>query len=334
MALVQTANDWTIGIHKQTNESTVGTVADYDFPIFSGRPQPVQSIERVNVTDAAAVVGDPYKQPNEHWEYDGVVPAFANVLGRFLQSIWPTDTKTGAGPYTHTFTGLGSGSTPWMSLYSKQGFSGNLSETFEAGQASAISFSFDQNGGPLKVGYKAVGKKPTVATFTTTTSAVLTDGYFTAAGGVLKFDEDTGTPATVTNIQSGTVTVDRSVTPQPTADSVSVSLISLGKVDPSFALTLLWVDWQAYRATYYGAVGGSAPSSTIVAGSVELNFVHSVQAGWSFKLTIPSAVMVASPPEPNPDGGPLIVPITGYATKPGSGEHVQPILINAVSTSY
>lgn len=331
MGIVTPANQWQVGIAKQTNESTVATVATYEFPVFSGTPQPVQSIARVEVTDASSIVGDPYKQSGEHWESTVELPAFATVLGTILQSMWPTDTASGAGPYTHTFTGLG-GTQPWIAMYSTA--PGSELQTFEAGITSAVGFSFDETGGPLRIQHTAVGKKPTKAAHTITTSEVLTNGFFTATAGTLKYEEDNATPATQTNIQKGTVTVDRSATALATADGVSVAFLAQGKVDPSFTMTLLYSTWDAYHSTFYGAAAGTAPSSTIVKGSVEFNFVHSVQAGWTFKLSIPSAVMVADPPQPDAGGGPLTVQINGYATKPTSGDHVQPILVNAVSAAY
>lgn len=331
MGLVTAANGWTIGIAKQTNETTIATVATYEFPVFSGRPQPVQDIARVEVTDALTVIGDPYKQSGEHWESDIVLPAFSTVLGTILQSMWPTDTTTGAGPYTHTFSGLG-GTQPWIAMY--QTAPGSLAETYEAGLTSSIGFSVTEEGGPLRINHKAVGKRPTVAAHTITTSNALTDGYFTATGATLKFEEDNATPATQTNIRAASITVDRSVEALATADGVSVAFLSQGKVDPSFSMTLLFVNYDAYKATFYGSAAGTTPSTTIVKGSVELNFVHTVTGAHSFKLTIPSAVFAAEPPQPDPAGGPLTVQINGYATKPGSGDHVQPVLINAVSAAY
>lgn len=331
MPIVTAANGWTIGIAKQTNESTVGTVATYEFPVFSGRPQPVQSITRVEVTDALTIIGDPYKQSGEHWEADIVLPAFSTVLGTLLQAMWPTDTITGAGPYTHTFSGLG-GTQSWIALY--QTAPGSLAETYEAGLCSGIGFSVTEEGGPLRVQFKAVGKKPTVAAHTITTSNALVDGYFTATGATLKFEEDNATPATQTNIRAATITVDRSVEALATADGVSVASLSQGKVEPSFSLTLLFANYDAYKATFYGSAAGTVPSVTIVKGSVELNFVHTITGTHSFKLTIPSAVFAAEPPQPDPSGGPLTVQVNGYATKPGSGDHVQPVLINAITPAY
>jgi hypothetical protein len=330
VGLVTTAANWQIGLAKQTNETTIATVATYEFPVFSGRPQPVQDIDRVAVTDNASIIGDPYKKSGEHWEATIEHPAFANVLGLELVSLWPTDTTTGAGPYTHTFSALG-GTQPWIAAYST---APSLAETFEAGLCSGIAFAVTEEGGPMRVTYKMVGKKPTVAAHTITTSANLVDGYFTATGATLKFEEDNATPATQTNIRAATVSIDRNAEALATADGVSVAYMSQGRVEPNFTMTLIYANWDAYRATFYGAAAGSAPSVTIVKGSVELNYVHTVQAGWSFKLTIPSAVMVAEPPQPDPGGGPLLVQVAGYATKPGSGDHVVPVLVNSVAAAY
>jgi hypothetical protein len=332
VGLVTSAANWQIGLAKQTNESTIPTIAAYEYPVFSGRPQPVQDIDRVQVTDNAAIIGDPYKKSGEHWESSVEHPAFADLLGLELVSLWPLDTKTGAGPtYTHTYSTLGT-TQAWFAQYSTA--PGPLAETFEAGICTGMAFVVTEEGGPLHITHKMVGKKPTVAAHTITTSPSLADGYFTATGAVLKFEEDNATPVQQTNIQKATITVDRNAEALATADGVSVAFLSQGRVEPNFTMTLLYATWDAYRATFYGSAAGTAPSATIVKGSVELNYVHSVQAGWSLKLTIPSAVMAASPPQPDASGSPLAVEIHGYATKPGSGDHVQPVLINAVSSAY
>lgn len=332
MPLAELANNWLVGLAKQSAEGTIPTTSDYALPVFSGRPQPVQTIDRVQVTDAASMIGDPFKAGDEHWVADLVVPAFAAPLGRILSMLWPTDTISGTGPYTHPFSGLGS-ATAWFAAYSDV-LAGALDETFEAGKCTGLSFSADGSGGPLRVGVRMIGKRPTVAAWTIGGQAVLGDGYFTAKGATLKYEVDAGTPVAETNIGSFAVDIAREGAPIPTADSVSVSLIRQGLVVPSFTMQLIYEDWEAYRATFYGAVGGSTPSTTIVAGSVELNFVHSVQAGWSFKLEIPKAVLAAEPPQPDAGGSELIVPINGYCMKPATGDHVKPTLINAVATAY
>jgi len=328
MPFASPSNNWLVGIAKQSAEGTVSTTATYSFPVFSGRPQPVQSIARNEVTDAAAIVGDPYKQTSS-WEAALVLPAYGRVLGTFLQGMWPTDTPSGG---THVFTGLGN-TPPWVAFYSDP-LGGALDETFRDGVVTGVTFSADGNGGPLRVGVNAIGKAPTVASWSAGTAESDTEGYFTVKGATLKYEVDNSTPATETNISDFAVSVIRDAAPVPTADAVSAALLNLGKITPDFTMNLVYDDWEAYRATFYGAAAGTVASTTIVEGSVEINAVHTVNAGWLFKLAIDSAVLAAAPPQPDPSGSALLVPIAGYATKPASGDHVKPTLINSWAGTY
>jgi hypothetical protein len=333
MGFTSPSNNFIWGLSKQTNESTVNTTEQYGLPGFSGRSMPVQSSARVEVTDATGKVADPYKQGDEHWEADVVVPAFGAPLPKILVGLWPTDTVTGAGPFTHTHTGEAA-TPPWFTTYNTDLLAGSVEETFEAGILSEFSLSGDNTGGPARVGAKYVGKRPTIASYTNATAQVTgTDGYFTMSGAVLQYEVDSGTPVTETNIQSISLVCSRPVTPVATADSVSVNYLALGKYEANVTMTLLMDDHEAYRATFYGAVGGSTPSSTIVSGSVKINLVHSITGGHSASFTMDKVWLQAEPPQPNPDASPLTVTINGMVQKPASGDHVKPVVINAIAAA-
>jgi hypothetical protein len=331
MAFTTPSNQFIWGLSKQTNEATPNTTEEYGIPVYSGRSMPVQSTNRVEVTDATSLAADPYKQGDEHWEADVVVPAFGAALPKLLVGLWPTDTKTGAGPWVHTFSGMGA-TPPWFTTFNTDLLAGSVEETFEAGIQSGFSLSADGTGGPAKVGVKYVGKRPTIASYTNATPQVVaTDGYFTMSGAVLQYEVDSGTPVTETNIQSITLNVDRPVTPIATADSVSVGYLALGKVEPTLSMTLLMDDHEAYRATFYGAVGGSTPSATLVKGSVKINLVHSITGTHSAVFTIDSVILMAEPPQPDPGASPLAVTINGVITKPATGDHIKPVVTNAIT---
>lgn len=334
MGLTTPANNFIWGIAKQTNEATVNTIEEYGLPVYSGRSMPVQTTARVEITDNTAMAADPYKNGDEHWEADVVVPAFGAPLGRLLTGLWPTDTITGSGPFTHTFSGLGGPTNTWYTTFNTDLLGGAVEETFEAGIQSEFSISGDGTGGPAKVGVKYVGKRPTIAAYTNATVQALSSGYFTFSGGTLKYEVDAGTPVTETNIQSFTLTVPRPVTPVATADSVSVNFLALGKIEPTFSMTLLMANHEAYRATFFGAVAGSTPSSTLVSGSAEINLVHTVTGTHSAKFTIDRAILMAEPPQPDPSAAPLTVTINGVIQKPASGDHVKPVVVNAVAVAY
>jgi hypothetical protein len=151
------------------------------------------------------------------------------------------------------------------------------------------------------------------------------------SGATLQYEVDSGTPVTETNIQSVSLVISRPVTPVATADSVSVGYLALGKVEPSITMTLLMDDHEAYRATFFGAVGGSTPSSTLVSGSIKLNLVHSITGTHSASFTMDKVILMAEPPQPDPGAGPLTVTINGVIQKPASGDHVKPVVVNAIS---
>jgi hypothetical protein len=333
MPIAPSAGAYEVGIAKQVAEGTVPTIATYSMPVLSGRPRPVQSTSRVEVTDAASIVGDEYKNPDEHWEADITVPAFAAPLGALLQSLWPIDTISGAGPlYTHTFTGLGT-TGPWVAMYddftnaTKKG-------TYEAGKCAGMTFTCTEAGGPLQVGYRAVGKRPTDTTYTVTTAASLADGYFTAVGAVMQFDEDTATAVTHTNIQQFSVNVDQPVNALATVNGTSVSNLGMTRLTPSMTMSLYWENWDAYKNTFYGTVAGTTPVSTFASGKVILNFVHTTQPTWTFILTMDKVWLRVTPPDPDPGGAPLTMAVEGSILKPASGDHVKPVLSNGVTPAY
>lgn len=326
------SNNFIWGLAKQTNESTVNTTEQYGLPVYSGRSMPVQTTAKVEVTDNTSLVGDPYKQGDEHWEADVVVPGFAAPLPKILVGLYPTDTVTGSGPFTHTMSGLGA-APPWFTTFNTDLLGGAVEETFEAGIMSEFSISGDGSGGPVRVGAKYVGKRPTIASYTNATVEALATGYYTFSGATLQYEVDSGTPVTETNIQGLSLVISRPVTPIATADSVSVGYLALGKVEPSLTMTLLMDDHEAYRATFFGSASGSAPSATLVKGSVKFNVVHSVQAGWSGSFTMDSVILAATPPQPDPSAAPLAVTINGMITKPASGDHVKPVIVQGVSSA-
>jgi hypothetical protein len=335
MPLTSPSNNYIVGIAEQSAEGTVPTIEEYGMPVFSGTPRPQESVARVAVTDASSIDGDPYKQGDQHWTAEGLVfPGFAASTGRLLACLWPTDTASGTTPKTHTFSALGS-ATPWITMYHTDILAGAVEWTYEAGQCAGMSFSADETGGPLRIGFEAVGKRPTVATYTNATpQSISTDGYFTVKGATLKYEADSATPATETNIQSFNLGITRPVTPMATADGQSVAYLAIGKISFEFTMTMLKDDHEMLRGAYFGTVSGSTPSLTIPTGSVEINCVHSSQPTWSFKLTIPKVALFEEPLDPDPEGGPLVATVTGHIFRPATGDHVQPVLINAVSAAY
>lgn len=342
MPIATPGNDYLIAIDKQTDEATVSSTADYSLPTYDGANLgPVYDEQRVEVTDASSVQGDIEKGPTS-WSADFQAPAYGSVLGRFLQALWPTDTKQDdtptSGLYTHTFSGLGA-TQPWIALYSEWPSAGAFEQTFGKGVATGITFSASPDETPLRVGFRALGQQVTVANYSATVAEDNTDGYFTLRHASASIEADFDTPnsnpsSAITNVINATVDVNRPATPIKTADGVSIAYIGAGKVVPSGTLTMAYSSWDAYRATYFGAVNGTAASTTVVKGALALNFRHTVNATWTFEIYVPAVQFAVDVPTPNTSGDFLQHSVRLNIQKPSSGSHVVPILVNNVSTAY
>ena len=336
MTIVQSSAVAEVGIAKQTAEGTPNTTPTYALPLYSGLPGPVQEVARFNVTDINNVIPGMVKT-DTHWEADVVVPAIPGSSGSFIKGILPTDTKTGAAdPYTHAFTPAGADA--FFTLVSRR--PGDLYEQYADGLLEELRFEISPDE-PLKLGLRWKGKAATVlgSAYTPTTRETLTSTgeYFTPAGGSLKLDV-AATPATTVrvNIVSGTIRIARTTELVHTAESVSPGLISRGRYEVGVALETVWQDFDAYRATYYGAVAGTSQSSTIVMGSISFKFVaNGNPTNHDLTVAIPNvALLVPEPPMPDPSGAPYKVAIDGIAAQPSSGSIVTADLRNAVSTAY
>jgi len=339
MPIVPPANNYLLGIHKQTNEATVGTVADYSMPVYGGRLTPTYESKTVAVTDASSIAGDTYKGPSS-WTLEGVTtPGWHDAIGTILVGMWPTDTATGTAPTrSHAFSGLG-GTQPWMSFYGLWPGAGAKEHTFGKGVMTGVSFESTGEGGPLVVGFSAMGQTVVDEASTVTTAVALTNGYFglQTASSYIRADVDTPNSVpgvALAGVQSIRIEIARNASPEPTADSALVTNIAQGLVTPTVTMTWLWQDWLGFSANYFGAVGGTTLSGVQVTGALEVFWKHSVSADSTFKLYIPALVFAVEMPEPNPDGSPLRQTVTGRVQKPATGDHVVPTLIDNVTPAF
>lgn len=337
MPIATPNNNFLLAVAKQTDESTISSTATYSVPVYSANVGPVYDDRRIEVTDASSIQGDFYKGQT-YWTAETEFPAFGTSLGRFLQSMWPTDTTTGAGPYTHTFSGLG-GTQPWVALYTEWPGAGAFEQTFGKGTATSFGITANADGGPARVRFGAMGQTPSKTNYTVTTADALTGGYFTLQHASATIEADFDTPnvnpsGAITNVTQVSIDVARSATPVLTADGIGITYIGAGKVVPSGSLTMAYSSWDAYQASYFGSVSGTAVSSTVVTGALALNFKHTVQSGWSLEIYVPAVQFKVATPVPSPSGDVLTHEVTLNIQAPSSGSHVVPVLTNSTSAAY
>ena len=326
-----------LGIATQTAEGSGASNPTYAHPAFSGLPHPVQSVSPFPVVDADGFRQGLYKA-DEHWECDTVVPAFPASAGTYIKGMLPTDTKSGSSdPYTHAFTLTGT--IPWETVFAKR--PGAQYEKYVDGLMSELSLDFSAADPFIRVGAKFVGKTPSKlgSAYTPGTTESLAPGneYFTTVGATLKLNID-ASPATttITNVASGTLRVTREVADVPTVDSLTPVYVYAGFYDIGCSLELVWQDYNAFAATYFGSVSGTTPSATIVSGAFDFTFPAQGNSNHSLQVVSKQMTFLLNdPPDIDPGGGAVTLTIEGIATRPATATDIFTVTLkNAVGTAY
>jgi hypothetical protein len=231
-------------------------------------------------------------------------------------------------------------SQTWQSRYGRWPGAGTKYHTFGKGLMTGMTFESTQDGGPLIIGETLMGQTVTdEASTVTLTKSVPTDGYFSlqAASSYIRGipNVPNASPATpLTNVQNVKVEFIRNASAEPTADSTTIANIAQGKLSFNVSMEWLWNDWTVFNMNYFGASAGTTLSGTQVTGALELFWKHSVSATSTFKLYIPAMVFAAEMPEPNPDGSPLRMTVTGRVQGAASGDAIVATLVNNVNAAY
>jgi hypothetical protein len=342
MTTLQRGNDAEVGVDVQAGENSLAANPEHAFPIVSGLPKPVQDGADIEVSDTTPLVTGFYKK-KQWWEADLVWYALPRSLGHFIKGILPTLVTTGAGPYTHTFTPDTTGTyntPPFLTLFSRRP-GGPLFEKFGDGTVTDLEFNFSQ-GEMLQTHCKLMGYTPSVLGSTYTagvTEAITSAGtYLTYVGATVKIEEDSQTPATTNGgyVQSGTLGFHRAVSLEQTT-ALNPSHRGVGKFSVGGNFDVLWYNYEAYRATYYGAVGGSASSLVPVFGSLDFLFQvgPTADATQTLQIQFPQTQLYLNePPDSNTSGDPVHVAIDLKTSKPTSGSQATVILKTILPATY
>lgn len=334
MSTVSRSNEGELGIALQSAEGSAAANPQYAGPVYSGIPKPTQDTKEIEVSSTSAQVLGLYKT-NVHWEMDSTFPAQPAGLGMWLKALLPSLSTSGTTNYTHTFT-IGTSAPSFVTLFSE--VPGGAYRKFADGTVSDLALQFEP-GEMVKVNAKAMGYTPSDLASayskstpnTTVTESMATAGpWFTFVGATVTFDEDSQTPVAHTEVQSGTLTLSRTVGLEQT-NAITPSHRNVSWFRTGCSLDVIWQDYQAFKATYYGAVAGTTPSALVVQGIVDITFAVGPTANANQTLEVQLknvALLVNDPPDPNPNGDTLKMTLVGTSSAPTSGELVTVTLKN------
>lgn len=300
--------------------------------LWGGLPEPTQRVDAISAGASFGTVQEVRKYA-EYWQADLELPAFALSTGTLLKAMLPTENVTGSDPYAHAFTVAAT--KRWLTMFSRR--PGGMYERYDDGRVESVGFAFT-SGEPVVLEATLMGKTPqrlgSAYTPATTERMDRTTPWLHYAGSTMLWDEDDDTPTGDISplAESGRVRIQRGLTAVPLADTGGLLGFRQNPYEVLLELEMVWANYDAYRASYYGGAGGNTPSPTVIYGSVDFLFVAPQAANRTLRLLVPRMAFHVTPPQPGL--GVAVLNIAGDAAWPSSGTLVTGTLTNGLATNY
>lgn len=291
----------------------------YALPLYSGLPIPRQTVA---TTDPAGplLVAQATRKSEIGWGASVAMPALPLSVGLLAKAmLWSESASSG----THTIT---PGTTQqYLTVFSRR--PGALYEKWTSGSLESLTLSARVGDPNLEVAAEIIGLASSVGSAYTAGATEAMSSRLTAIGGTVAADWGAGS-ATRSNVSAFSVRLSRPTIVHPDYESPSAIRIDHEALRIEVALSLIFEDYAAYRAAFYGGESGTSLSSTVAEGSALFDFEETLS------LSIPRVAWSMDAPEASGDGGPVIATLSGIGLRPPSGAPVTVVVVNSRSTAY
>lgn len=312
---------------KQSAKGAAATGPSFTFPVTGGKPfnhaidQPLVEltgtspgrgvVDRVSIVPGATL-------PTLVW---------AKSAGATLYSILGGYSVTGSGPYTHVIVPAVE-PLPYQTLWGR--YNTDYVRLLNA-KCDSVTISFDGPGlATLEQTWMGTtslwADTPSAATNDDT---VIAAAALHAAGGTFQLDVDGTTNATYC-IRSGSVTINRNMSADMCAASVTPDDHTSGIVEVTYSLTIAPASTLVdVRNVVTGTPTGTAPSSAPVYGAATITLTDGTNT-----LTLASnrIAYVAETPDADPAGGTAEVVLEGTALAGSGVAQLTATLVNTIAS--
>lgn len=302
-----------IGVAKQSVKGTIAANPTFAHGLSGGAPisvEPSQSPVEVTVGKRAA-----YNMYRESVAAGAGVqaPAYIRSLGLYLLGALGTDTVTGASaPYTHTYS---TGDLPYLTFFTK-GMGATIQAVRDC-KIDELSLKWDSSK-PVEVTVKAMGTVFSYpASFTPTTDETGVESFLVPVGGTFQYDLIGSTNASA-RIVGGELTIKNNISALDPSSSVEADDVWEGIQEHTVKLTVIPDDLNDFRKVITGAAAGTAVSSTVPVGSLNLQFKENAGTG-TLSVTGSKVAYLTSFPDADPKGGAVQIELAGQAMMPAAG---------------
>lgn len=302
-----------VGIAKQASKGTIAANPTFAHGITGGASVSVEPSQApVEVTNSKRAATNMYR---DAVMAGGTVQSLAYMksVGLYLLGAMGTDTVTGTGPYTHTYS---TGDLPYLSLFTK-----GLDSTIEGirdCKVDELTLKWDGSK-PVELSAKLNGTVFSYpATFTASTDETGSDAYLIPVGGTFQYDP-IGSSMASAAVVAGEITIKNNVSPIDLSASVEAADVWEGVQEASFKLTIIPDSLADFRKVITGSAAGTSVTGTVPVGSVSLAFKENAGGTGTLTVTGSKVAFLTAFPEGNPKGGAVQIELAGTAVIPSGG---------------
>ena len=313
-----------LGVAKQSAKGTPADDPSYQFGISDG------GVFKADLSqDLADITSATRAAPNvDRTEFvpgiDYTQRVHVGSVGLLLYLALGGKSVTGAGPYTHVFTGANS--LPYCTWFGDQN---GVKVSVEDSRIDEIGLSWDENN-PLELSVSGIGCDLSFPATITPDADESRTAYLAPAGGTFKLDLEGTTPATA-KVKAGEITVKNGLESVPLSGSITPGDVHPGRREVEVSFTIVPdSDLNDWRHIVTGAVDGDDVSAVPLFGSFEITFSDGTN---SLELEALRVAFTTEWPDADPGGGAIELELSGLAVLPlTSGTDFTATLINSVAT--
>lgn len=294
----------------------------YALPVSSGLPVPRQSIATDDST-SPLVLAQSARKADLGWGASVSVPALPLSVGLLLKAALWSESVSGS---THTLTPGTVQRT--ITVFSRR--PSPLYEKWTGGVVESLTISARAQEPVLNVDCEMVGISSVISTAYSAATTETMASYFSPFTGTFSFDFGAGS-VTLNNVSEASVRLSRPSIVHGDYGSPGAFRIDQQPLKIEVSARIVYTDYAAYRAAFYGSTTGTTLSGSLSDGSFAMSSETDTDA---LVITVPRVAWTADAPEASGDGGPVIASVTGIGLIPTSGAAISAVLVNSRSTAY
>lgn len=314
-----------LGLAKQASKGAVVAQPAYVMPLLGGNAADFEPEQKLDELTSGTIESISGYRSGIGFGAAGKARAYAKILGLMLLGAMGSDTVTGTGSFTHTYS---FGIPPWLTAWGQAGAANYV--CLSDAMLDELTLSWEGTD-PLEVEAVLLSCGLALPTTITPVADETFSPYFVPIGGSFQLDAGGAVPVDAP-LAGGEFKIGRGCEAFYASGSVLPSDIDPKALNLDVKLKVrAATDLAVWKTTLTGTPAGTTPSQTIVWGSYLVKFMCGAD-----ELTVKSqkCAFTCKFPEGDPKGGAPVLELTGLPVKKDAATPSLEVILKNTVASY